>query len=410
MVDSYLTSESMAYDNLFAGHFPRQTKSITLLSGQNCTKGTLLGKITKSTPTTGTAGTNTGNGTCTGVTAGLKTLLGIYSLLCLGQTGSAITTPTTGTAGTNTGNGTCTGVTAGAKAKVGTYTLACLGQTGSTISMPTTGTAGTNTGNGTCTGVTAGASAKAGTYVFTCTAKVTDKGTFEVKSPTGEILPYATATVAYTNAQINFTINDGSTDFEVGDSFTVAATAVNGGVFSVVDPEGNSLPNATAGVAYTNAQINFTINDGSTDYVANDSFTIAATAVNAGLFSVTDPLGNKMPDATVGVAYTNNQLNFTLNDGSTDYVAGDSFSVTVAAGSGKYKKALAAAVDGSQDLDTAVVLAEDKDASSEDKTTTAYETGEFNYNVMTFGTGFTASNTTESLAKRSIFLKNSVAA
>ena len=315
MVDSYFTSETFSPDNLFAGHFPRQTKSIILLAGSNYVKGTLLGKITKSTPTTGT--------------------------------------PNAG----NSGNGTMTTVVAGSKTKLGTYTVICLGQTGSAISMPTTGTAGTNTGGGTCTDVSAGASAKAGTYTLVCNTKVGGAGVFTVIAPTGERLPDATVGVAYVNAQILFTLNDGTPDFEVGDSFTIAATAVNGGLFSVTDPE-----------------------------------------------------GNKMPDATTGAAYSNAQMNFIINDGTNDFVAGDSFTIPVVAGSGKYKTALLASVDGSQDLDTAVVLAEDSDATLADKTAIVYETGEFNKNYMTFGTGYTAANTIEALAKRSIFLKDSVAA
>lgn len=94
-----------------------------------------------------------------------------------------------------------------------------------TKSCPATGTAGTNTGNGTCTSVTAGAKAQIGTYTLTCTAAATNAGTFQVKAPGGEILPPATVAVAYTNDHINFTLNDGTTDFAVGDSFTIAVAA-----------------------------------------------------------------------------------------------------------------------------------------------------------------------------------------
>ncbi len=314
-----MSSVTYTPDNLIAGDYPIVRKAVTLLLGTNYARGTLLGKITKSTPTTGT--------------------------------------PNTG----NSGNGTMTSVLAGLKTKLGTYLMTCLGQTGSAISMPTTGTAGTNTGAGTCTGVTAGASAKAGTYTLVCNTKV-----------------------------------------DAGGVFTV---------FTVIAPTGERLPDATVGVAYTNAQINFTLNDGTPDFEVGDSFTIAATAVNGGLFSVTDPEGNKMPDATVGVAYSNAQMNFTINDGTNDFVAGDSFTIPVTTPSSEvYKTALAASVDGSQDLDTALILAEDCDATSANQESIGYETGTFNQNVMTFGTGFSATNTRESLAKHGIFLVESVAA
>lgn len=89
--------------------------------------------------------------------------------------------------------------------------------------VPTTGTAGGgNTGNGTMTAVTGGKFVKVGTYTMTCISAATDAGAFSVKGPDGEALPAAAVGVAYTSDQINFTINDGATDFVVGDTFTVA--------------------------------------------------------------------------------------------------------------------------------------------------------------------------------------------
>lgn len=103
---------------------------------------------------------------------------------------------------------------------------AVLGQI--TNSTPTTGTAdGGNTGNGTMTGVTAGDQVAIGTYTMTCTAAAADAGTFAVMAPDGSALPDAEVGTAYVNEQINFTINDGATDFAVGDIFTVAVAAGN---------------------------------------------------------------------------------------------------------------------------------------------------------------------------------------
>lgn len=93
-------------------------------------------------------------------------------------------------------------------------------------SCPTTGTAdGGNTGNGTCTDVTAGQKVKTGTYTLTCIDAATDAGNFEVRDPDDTTLGQATVAVAYTSEQINFTLNDGATDFAVGDKFTIAVTA-----------------------------------------------------------------------------------------------------------------------------------------------------------------------------------------
>ncbi|TWA76441.1 bacteriophage lambda head decoration protein D [Azospirillum brasilense] len=43
-----VSSESYAPDLLLAGDFPRMTRSVTLVSGQNLVRGAVLGKITAS--------------------------------------------------------------------------------------------------------------------------------------------------------------------------------------------------------------------------------------------------------------------------------------------------------------------------------------------------------------------------
>ena len=48
-----------------------------------------------------------------------------------------------------------------------------------------------------------------------------------------------------------------------------------------------------------------------------------------------------------GAGAFDDDIKFAVADGGTDFIVGDGFDITVAAGSGKYKMALAAAVDGS---------------------------------------------------------------
>ena len=207
--------------------------------------------------------------------------------------------------------------TTGTKVQEGTYTMTATEGGGSgAVTTPATGTADAgNTGNGTMGTVSAGASAQAGTYTMTC----------------------------------------------------VDATVSGSEVFSVVAPNGATLPNATVGVAYANAQINFTIADGATDFIVGDIFTVAATAAdgNVGTFAVKAPDGTALPDATVAVAYSNEHINFTIADGATDYAVGDIFTVAVAAGSGKVKALNLTGVDGSQRGYGIMCLA--VDASSADK-------------------------------------------
>lgn len=312
MPEQLLTSESYTADNLFAGDFPRIPKKITLLSGENRSKGALLGKISKAIAAAVADGGNTGNGT-----------VGSSSL--------------------------------GSKAKPGNYSLECIEAPVTQKTVPTTGTAnGGNTGNGTMTAVAAGGAAlKVGTYLVEC---------------------------------------------------VVAAS--NAGQFKVIDPDGVRLNDAFVGVAYTSNHLNLTLNDGSTDFIVGDKFTVAVTGTgNSGKFKVFTPDGERLNDATVAVAYTSPHVNFTIADGSTDFIVGDKFTIPVNAGSGKYKLSASAAVDGSQELSDCVVLTKDTDASGGDVEALGYMTGEFNENKMTFGTGYAAASTKEALAKKCIFLQ-----
>lgn len=59
------------------------------------------------------------------------------------------------------------------------------------------------------------------------------------------------------------------------------------------------------------------------------TLTIIEPAANAGNFTVTDPNGVQIGDGTVAAAFSAGGLAFTLTDGSTDFVAGDSFAITV---------------------------------------------------------------------------------
>lgn len=69
-------------------------------------------------------------------------------------------------------------------------------------------------------------------------------------------------------------------------------------------------------------------------------------ATNAGKFTVEDPDGVQVGVATVGVAFSGGGLGFTISD-ATDFVSGDGFTITVAAGSNKVKEYNPANTDGS---------------------------------------------------------------
>lgn len=86
-------------------------------------------------------------------------------------------------------------------------------------------------------------------------------------------------------------------------------------------------------------------------------------ATNAGKFEVVDPDGVAVGIATAGVAF-DGVIKFTIADGATDFVAGEGFTVTVAAGALKWTVCDPDASDGSQVA--AGVLYEAVDASGGD--------------------------------------------
>lgn len=83
---------------------------------------------------------------------------------------------------------------------------------------------GGNTGNGVMGAVTLGALAEPGTYLLRCIAAASNAGTFAVFTPSGYRLADATVAAAYAGGHLNFTLADGSADFIVGDTFTIAVT------------------------------------------------------------------------------------------------------------------------------------------------------------------------------------------
>ncbi len=105
-----------------------------------------------------------------------------------------------------------------------------------------------------------------------------------------------------------------------------------------------------------------------------------AAATNGGTFRVTDPDGYVLGDVAVGDTFAN-QIKFVIADGSTDFIVGDGFDVTIAAGSGKYKAYDKDNVDGSQYPDS--ILTEAVDATAADVNSTAFVSGHFNEAAVT---------------------------
>jgi len=172
-------------------------------------------------------------------------------------------------------------------------------------------------GDGVMSGLFAGPKVQEGAYVLTCTAIAENAGTFSVVNPSGKALPSATVAVAYTSDEINFTIADGSTDFAVGDVFTIT---VGTGAPAVVGTGNGTLSSISLGPDAKTGRYQFVCreavtNGGKFELMGPDGASVAFRSITAG--------------AGGTAVFANRQLNATITDGSTDFAVGDHFEVFV---------------------------------------------------------------------------------
>jgi hypothetical protein len=240
---------------------------------------------------------------------------------------------------------------------------------------------GANTGNGTFGAITAQASpaTMVGVYSILFTAATA----FTVTAPDGTTATGTTG-VAFSALGVGFTITAGGTAFVAGDTFTVTAAATPGNP-SVTSAAGTNTGNGTLG-----------------------SLTAAGYAAKVGVYAVefddathfivSDPTGAEVGHGTTGVAFKAGGLGFTITAGGTAFVPGDSFAVTVAAGSGKYKPFDPANVDGSQ-IPSGILYAT-KDVTSADKPcAVVVRQCEVNASELVWPTGMSAASISAALAQ-----------
>lgn len=131
--------------------------------------------------------------------------------------------------------------------------------------------------------------------------------------------------------------------------------------------------------------------------------TFHLTATGPTSFSVTDPQGSTRAVATVGQPYESSVIGFVINAGSTPFVAGDSFTINVAASTGEHFACAAAASDGSQN--PVGILVDAIDTTFGPLSAGIYLEGEFNAAVLTFGSGNDAATVWPALRAIGIHLK-----
>jgi hypothetical protein len=156
----------------------------------------------------------------------------------------------------------------------------------------------TATGNGVFTYTGIGNKAKKGSYILKCITAVSNAGVFSVVDPDGVRLADATVAVAYANQHLKFTIADGATDFVVGDLFTVTVIADDDTciVYDVTVNEQAGLPYCVLAEAVTATAATTTVgirkgllNSDALVFQANNTIATAKDALEAiGIFTKTN--------------------------------------------------------------------------------------------------------------------------
>lgn len=129
-------------------------------------------------------------------------------------------------------------------------------------------------------------------------------------------------------------------------------------------------------------------------------------AADGGVFRVSNSDGYMLGDVAVGATF-NDQIKFSIADGSQDFIVGDGFDITVAAGAGTAKVVNSANVDGSGVADC--ILTDSVDTGSGDPVPAeAYSSGSFNRQALTFGGSDTAAKHEYTLRGLGIYLSDKI--
>ncbi|WP_338572003.1 head decoration protein [Pseudomonas canadensis] len=134
----------------------------------------------------------------------------------------------------------------------------------------------------------------------------------------------------------------------------------------------------------------------------------ALLATSATVFSVTNPEGVVLGDATVGTAFAHAEINLTITAGATAFVVGDGFTVNVFDVVGTYVECDRTASDGSQV--PVAILVDDADATAGPVTAGAYVAGEFNATQLIYNPTWSLPALVSAMRPYSLFAKTSLSA
>lgn len=185
---------------------------------------------------------------------------------------------------------------------------------------------GGNTGNGVVTlgTPTTSAAAVPGTYTATLITTAVNGGVFEVTDPNGTVIGNATVGTLF-DGEIRFTVADGATDFDVGDTFTFVVTA--GADIVLTDSSGGTPATALAAVVTPTA----VAQDGAASLAPKAGFDTQIGLIEDAHAEIAASL-NKMIDLIAGPSYPDVD-GFTLGaaaDQTIDAITVDLTAVTAA--------------------------------------------------------------------------------
>lgn len=202
------------------------------------------------------------------------------------------------------------------------------------------------TGTGTMSGLTFGPDVQVGSYVITLTA-TSATAAFTVVAPDGTSLPNGAVATAYRSNHLSFTIANAGT-MTTGDAFTVVVSAA--GTPVLVGTGTGTVSSVSLG-----------------KYARPGAYKVRLTATSAtALFEVIAPDGDVVGTGNVASAFSSNHVNFTLANGGT-MTLGDYFLVIVAGYTAPEGKAWdPLAVDGTQEAWGVLLAAVDATSSAQD--------------------------------------------
>jgi hypothetical protein len=176
-------------------------------------------------------------------------------------------------------------------------------------------------------GLTFGPDVQVGNYVITLAA-TSATAAFTVVAPDGTSLPNGAVATAYKSSHLSFTIANGGT-MTAGDTYTVAVTA--SAAPTIVGTGTGAMSAITLG---KNAQ--------------RGAYTIKVMSTSAtSALEVIAPDGSALAQGKIGTAYASDHINFSVASGGT-MTAGDYYVLIVADGTDQVDEWDPTAVDGTQ--------------------------------------------------------------